>query len=213
MALCNLAGMNESTRNRILKEGGLAKIEHYLYEDHTMLIRAATQCICNLLQSEDVIKSYEGNNDKCKYLYILCQEEDSDTVMAAAGALCILTSVSKICCRKLMDVQPWLESLKCLLANPIPEIQYRGTYMLLNIINGDQDIATRIFETEVMEILMALTKLDSPEQNRIKEYAQKCLDAAEKMGVIRKPDESRVLETFAEDENEVSGDEEPMENS
>lgn len=213
MALCNLAGMNESTRNRILKEGGLAKIEHYLYEDHTMLIRAATQCICNLLQSEDVIKSYEGNNDKCKYLYILCQEEDSDTVMAAAGALCILTSVSKICCRKLMDVQPWLETLKCLLANPISEIQYRGTYMLLNIINGDQDIATRIFETEVMEILMALTKLDSPEQNRIKEYAQKCLDAAEKMGVIRKPDESRVLDTFAEDENEVSGDEEPMENS
>ncbi|XP_072934544.1 protein unc-45 homolog B [Epargyreus clarus] len=192
MALCNLAGMNETTRNRILKEGGLSKIEHYLYEDHMMLSRAAIQCICNLLQSEDVIKTYEGNNDKTKYVYLLCQEEDVDTVMAAAGALCILTSASKVCCRKLLDLESWLESLRCLLANPVKEIQYRGVYMLYNIISGDQDIAAKIFETDVMEILMALTRLPNPEEARTKEYAQKCLDAAEKLGVIRKPDEGII---------------------
>ncbi|XP_053617527.1 protein unc-45 homolog B [Plodia interpunctella] len=202
MALCNLAGMNETTRQRILKEGGLSKIEHYLYEDHTMLIRAATQCICNLVQSDDVIKTYESNNDKTKYLYLLCQEEDVDTVKAAAGALCILTSVSKACCRKLLDVQPWLETLRCLLANPDKEIQYRGSYMLYNIISGDKDIAFKIFETDVMEILMALTKLEEAEQARTKELAQKCLDAAEKMGVIRKPDETAMIDPFAEVPNE-----------
>lgn len=188
MALCNLAGMNETTRNRILKEGGLSKIEHYLYEDHLMLMRAATQCICNLVQSEEVVKSYEGKNDKTKFLYLLCQEEDVDTVLAAAGALCILTSVSKVCCRKLLDVEPWLETLRCLLANPNTEVQYRGTFMLHNIIKGDKDIAAKIFETDVMEILMALTKLEEPNQEKIKEYAQKCLDLAEELGVIRKPD-------------------------
>ncbi|KAM3963852.1 unc-45 myosin chaperone [Aphomia sociella] len=198
MALCNLAGMNETTRNRILKEGGLAKIEHYLFEDHTMLLRAATQCVCNLLQSDDVIKTYEGKNDKTKFLYLLCQEEDIDTVKAAAGALCILTSVSKICCRKLLDVQPWLETLRCLLANPDKEIQYRGAYIVNNIIKGDKDIAFKIFETDVMEILMALTKLDEPEQIRTKELAQECLNAAEKMGVIRKPDEAPMIDPFAE---------------
>ncbi|CAK1590397.1 unnamed protein product [Parnassius mnemosyne] len=190
MALCNLAGMNETTRNRILKEGGLAKIEHYMFEDHMMLQRAATQCICNLVQSEEVVKTYEANNDKCKFLYLLCQEEDTDTVMAAAGALCILTSVSKLCCRKLLDCQVWLETLRFLLANPNKEIQYRGSYMLYNIISGDKDIAARIFETDVMEILMALSKLEDPEQKKTKELAQKCLEAAESMGVIRKPDQS-----------------------
>lgn len=199
MALCNLAGMNDTTRNRILKEGGLSKIEHYLYEDHLMLNRAAVQCICNLVQSEDVIKSYEGSNDKTKYLYILCQEEDEDTVMAASGALCVLTSVSKVCCRRLLDVTNWIETLRCLLANPNIEIQYRGTYMLYNIVNGDNDIAAKIFETDVMEILMAITKLETPEHARAKEYAQKCLKAAEDMGVIRKPDESRVLDPFVEE--------------
>lgn len=200
MALCNLAGMNENTRNRILKEGGLAKVEHYLYEDHEMLLRAATQCVCNLLQSEEVIKTYEGNNDKTKFLYLLCQEEDVDTVKAAAGALCILTSVSKICCRKLLDCQPWLETLKCLLANPDKEIQFRGSYMLYNIVKDDKDIAAKIFETEVMEILMALTKLEDPEFNRTKEYAQKCLNAAEEMDVIRKPGDGPAIDPFDEAE-------------
>lgn len=199
MALCNLAGMNETTRNRILKEGGLSKIELYLYEDHMMLQRAAAQCICNLVQSEEVIKTYEGNNDKTKYLYLLCQEEDVDTVMAAAGALCILTSVSKTCCRKLLDLQSWVESLRCLLANPNHEIQYRGVYMLYNIINGDKDIAAKIFETDVMEILMALTKLTEAEQNRTKEYAEKCLVAAEELGVIRKPNEGAVNDSLQEE--------------
>ncbi|XP_028172945.1 protein unc-45 homolog B [Ostrinia furnacalis] len=196
MALCNLAGMNETTRNRILKEGGLSKIEHYLYEDHMMLQRAATQCVCNLVQSEEVIKTYESNNDKTKYLYLLCQEEDVDTAKAAAGALCILTSVSKVCCRRLLDVQPWLETLRCLLANPDKEIQFRGTYMLYNIIKDDKDISAKIFETDVMEILMALTKLDGPEYDKTKENAQKCLDAAEEMGVIRKPDPSKIEEAL-----------------
>lgn len=205
MALCNLAGMNDTTRNRILKEGGLPKIEHYMYEDHLMLIRAATQCICNLVQSDDVIKIFESNNDKTKYLYILCQDEDVDTALAASGALCMLTSVSKVCCRKLLDVTPWLETLKCLLANPNHELQYRGTYMLLNIINGDKDIAAKIFETEVLEILMALTKLEDPEQSRIKIYAQKCLSVTEELGVIRKPDGNAVdplSEAIAEQSDE-----------
>lgn len=188
MALCNLAGMNETTRNRILKEGGLSKIELYLYEEHVMLQRAAAQCICNLVQSEDVVKTYEGNNDKTKYLYLLCQEDDVDTVMAASGALCVLTSFSKICCRKLLDLQSWVESLRCLLANPISEIQYRGVYMLYNIIKDDKDTAAKVFETDVMEILMAITKLTGEEHKRSKEYAAKCLAAAEELGVIRKPD-------------------------
>ncbi|XP_022112505.2 protein unc-45 homolog B [Pieris rapae] len=189
MALCNLAGMNETTRNRILKEGGLSKIENYMYEDHVMLQRAATQCICNLVQSEEVIKTFEGNNDKTKFLTLLCQEEDIDTVMAASGALCVLTSANKTCCRKILDLDSWLESLRCLLANPNKEIQYRGTYLLYNIVKEDIDMAARVFETDVMEILMAITKLDDQECKRAKECAQKCLNAAEELGVIRKPDD------------------------
>lgn len=43
MALCNLASVNETVRQRILKEGGLTKVEAMLFEDHIMITRAATQ--------------------------------------------------------------------------------------------------------------------------------------------------------------------------
>jgi len=56
MALTNLASVGENVRKRILKEDGFANIEHYMYEEHQMLRRAATECICNLVTQEEVRK-------------------------------------------------------------------------------------------------------------------------------------------------------------
>ena len=54
LALCNIAGESEAHRRRILDEQGLSKIEHYMYEDHQMLRRAAVQCMTNLALSDKV---------------------------------------------------------------------------------------------------------------------------------------------------------------
>lgn len=73
MALTNLASIGETVRfvlfcfdlffhrknlsifrKRILKEGGFMSIEHYMYDDHPMLRRAATECICNMVNQEEV---------------------------------------------------------------------------------------------------------------------------------------------------------------
>lgn len=48
MALCNIAQMGDSQRSRILNDGGLSKIDNYLYEDHELLKRAAVQ-VCKFL--------------------------------------------------------------------------------------------------------------------------------------------------------------------
>lgn len=56
MALTNLAHLGENVRKRILKEGGFANIEYYMYEEHQMLRRAATECICNLVVQDEVRK-------------------------------------------------------------------------------------------------------------------------------------------------------------
>ena len=41
-------------RKRIVSEKGVPNIEHYLYEDHEMLQRAATECMCNMVMNEAV---------------------------------------------------------------------------------------------------------------------------------------------------------------
>ena len=41
-------------RKRIVSERGIPSIEHYLYEDHEMLQRAACECMCNMVMNEEV---------------------------------------------------------------------------------------------------------------------------------------------------------------
>ncbi|XP_023025156.2 unc-45 myosin chaperone [Leptinotarsa decemlineata] len=190
MALCNIAQMNEAARQRILREGGFSKIEHYMFEDHEYLCRAATQCMCNLTQSEDVIKMFEGENDRVKYSVSLCLDEDKDTAMAAAGMLAIITGASEKCCAKVFDSVNWLDALHCLLANPLQSMQYRGVCVVYNIISAKKELSEKLMETDIMEILMALSRLPPYDgRENIVKIAGKALQEAEKWGVIKKPEE------------------------
>ncbi|XP_076642335.1 unc-45 myosin chaperone [Halictus rubicundus] len=191
MALCNLAGINDSIRKRILKEGGFQKIENYMFEDHDMLKRASTQVVNNLMMCEDTIKYYEQENDRVKYLVILCEDEDVDTSLAAAGALAMLTSVSKKSCIKIFDSKDWLESLRFLLANPNLDLQHRGVVIVSNMIKSTKDVAAKLIETDVMEILMALTKNDTAENKQIKGIASSALEAAAEWKLIRSTNEEQ----------------------
>lgn len=187
MGLCNIAQMNESARLRILNEEGFAKIEHYIYEDHLMLCRAATQCVTNMCFSPDVVKIYEGPNDKVKMLLALCADEDADTCLAASGALAILTASSTSCCEKIYELKSWLEALHNLLVNPNRDIQYRGVSIVRNMMGSSKEVAEKLIDTDILEILMALLKIEDEKKLDIKRVSEEALKAAEKWGIIRTP--------------------------
>ncbi|KRT81742.1 Anaphase-promoting complex subunit 3 protein [Oryctes borbonicus] len=187
MGLCNIAQMNESARLRILKEEGFAKIEHYIYEDHLMLCRAATQCVTNMCFSPEIVKIYECPNDKIKMLLALCTDEDLETCLAASGALAILTSTSEICCAKIYEMKSWLEAIHNLLVNANRDIQCRGVNIVRNIISSTKENAEKLMETDVLEILMALLKIEEDNKQDIKMVAAEALKSAEKYGIIRPP--------------------------
>ncbi|XP_057317799.1 protein unc-45 homolog B [Microplitis mediator] len=190
MALCNIAGVNDAIRKHMLKEGAFPKIEFYMYEDHLMLQRAATQVVNNLMMCEDTIKLFEGENDRVKYLVILSSDEDQDTSLAASGALAMLTSVSHKACEKIFDSDNWLESIHFLLANPNPDVQHRGVVIVANMINSTKETATKLIETDVMEILMALIKSEDVKNKKIKDAAASALEAAAKWKLIEKKPEA-----------------------
>lgn len=205
MALCNLAQMNESVRQRIIKEGGLQKVEPYLMEDHLLLCRAAAQVICNLALSDDVVKMHEGENDRIKFLALLCQEEDEDTAKAASGALAILTSNSKKCCEKMLTPAAWLDVLHTLIANPSIDVQYRGTVIILNMIQSSEAIAEKLLSTDVMQLLNGLSQLPDDSRAKARETAAKCLQAAEKYRLVEKANNDNLPEIpdpFKQDVNE-----------
>lgn len=192
MALCNIAQISEAARQRIVKEGGFFKIEHYMYEDHEYISRAATQCMCNLVQSEDVVKCFfEGDNDRVKYVVSCCLDEDQDTVMAASGMLAVLTGYSEACCKKIFDSKNWVEAIQCLLASKLVSIQYRGVCIVANIITAGKEVADKLMESNLLEILMALRLLPDEDNSRkkINEVIDDALKTCESYGIIKKPEE------------------------
>ncbi|ETN60615.1 translocase of outer membrane 34 [Anopheles darlingi] len=185
MALCNLAAMNESTRQRILKEQGLSKIESLMLEDHLMLSRAATQVMCNLVQSPEVVERHEGDNDKVKILALYCEEEDEETAKAASGALAYLTAVSERCCEKIFAVSSWLDVFHTLVANPSPEVQHRGMVIIKNVIKTSQKLATKLLDTDILQMMYGVTQLNDERRAKAIECAHECLKLAEKSRLIR----------------------------
>ncbi|XP_018318631.1 protein unc-45 homolog B [Agrilus planipennis] len=207
MALCNIAQVSEPARQRIIKEEGISKIDHYIYEDHEMLKRAATQVTTNLCMSPDVQKMFEGENDKLKYLILLCQEEDLETVLAASGAIAILTGNSEKCCKKMFECGGWLDSLRALLANTNNNVRYRGVSIIRNMMESSQEVAEKIIATDIMEILMALLKLEEDGIKNVKPAIEKALKAAEKWGIIKKNDGTVNEDPFAHAEIRTESDE------
>ena len=111
MALTNLAQIDHSIQSLILKDDGFSKIEHYIYEDHEMLVRASVECLVNLIRHTDVVKRFEAENDRIKCFVYLCQSNDLQTALAAAGGLAMITNVSKKCCEKVFESEVWTQTL------------------------------------------------------------------------------------------------------
>lgn len=193
LALCNLAGVNDEIRKRIIKEGGFTAIEHYMFEDHEMLCRAATQAMNNLVMCEEGASMFEGDNDRVKYLVILAMNDDLELAKAASGALAMVTAIKEKVCDKIFDAKDWLECIKFLLANPDEELQHRGTVIVLNMMRSTDKAAEKIIDTDILEILMALIKSDEIKNNQIKENCKKALEAAADKKLIKKNEDAPAL--------------------
>lgn len=185
LALTNLSSISDSVRKRILAEKGFSKIEHYMFEEHEMLKRAATECMCNLVMCDEVVKLFEGENDRVKLLTLYCgDEEDPKLVIAAAGALAVL-SHSEIICKKVLEVKPHLEILQSMIVNENPEIQHRGCYIMVNLIELGKESAEKLLEGQMLEILMAVSILNDPARERAKKLCDQALKKAEEFGIIK----------------------------
>ena len=186
MALTNLAQVSDEVRKRIVKEKGVQAIENLMFEEHEMIRRAATECMCNMVICEDVFDQYLQDcttPERVKLLVLFAGEEDPLLQRAATGALAILSSHEKIC-KKITEVKSWKEIFKQLLVCENQELQHRATYVVANMIENDGDIAKDLMEGDFFEILMALSLYEGPEKQAIKEHANRALAKAKKLGLI-----------------------------
>ncbi|XP_039113433.1 protein unc-45 homolog A [Hyaena hyaena] len=184
MALTNLAGISERLRQKILKEKAVPMIEGYMFEEHEMIRRAATECMCNLAMSKEVQDLFEATgNDRLKLLVLYSGEDDELLRRAAAGGLAMLTSMRPSLCSRIPQVTThWLEILQALLLSPSQELQHRGAVVALNMVEASKDIASTLMESEVLEILSVLAK---GKEGPVTRAAAACLAKAVEYGLIK----------------------------
>ncbi|KIJ06894.1 hypothetical protein PAXINDRAFT_19904 [Paxillus involutus ATCC 200175] len=119
MALTNLASHGTTCAARIADVPRvLDKVELLMLEDHTLIRRASTELICNLIAgSENVFERYGGGlepsgkktrgklcKSKIQVLLAMSDVEDVPTRLAASGALATLTS-SPTACDGILELQ------------------------------------------------------------------------------------------------------------
>ncbi|NIG59804.1 protein unc-45-like [Pontoporia blainvillei] len=184
MALTNLAGISERLRQKILKERAVPMIEGYMFEEHEMIRRAATECMCNLAMSTEVQDLFEATgSDRLKLLVLYSGEDDELLRRAAAGGLAMLTSTRPSLCSRIPQVTThWLEILQALLLSPNQELQHRGAVVVLNMVEASSEIASTLMESEMLEILSVLAK---GKESPVMRAAAACLGKAVEYGLIR----------------------------
>lgn len=174
LALTNLAGVNDSVRKRIVKEQGISNIEHYMFDEHEDLRRAATECLCNMAQNEDVLFVYEKpDNDRIKLLVLYCGEEDDMKLnLAASGALAQLSENSEKICKRILQVKSFVPIFKQAACSSDVEFQFRIFYIIDNIVAKSKENLTEIVNSELMDVIVALSRLDvEKERTKVKNLA------------------------------------------
>lgn len=181
LALTNLAGVNDSVRKRIVKEQGISNIEHYMFDEHQDLRRAATECLCNMAQNEDVLFVYEKpDNDRIKLLVLYCGEEDDIKLnLAASGALAQLSENSEKICERILEVNSFIPIFKQAACVSDVEFQFRIFYILDNIVSKNKNFLTQIVNSELMDVIVALSRLDvEKEREKVKKLASEIVKSA-----------------------------------
>ena len=184
MALTNLASMGDDVRRRILKEGGVSYMESLMFEEHEPIRRAATEALCNMIQLEEVAVRFHRSDDieRVKLWTLFSGEEDEKLAIAASGGLCLLSRDPKIC-EQIMAVKSAMEILKELVTSASEDLQFRGLYIVANLVESSREAAVKVMEGDLMDICTAYSQGEFPE--RLKESARRALRKAIEYGVIQ----------------------------
>ena len=184
MALTNLAGMAEDVRKRIYREGAVPLMESLMFEEHELIRRAATEALCNMLSVDEVQQRFHADDiERVKLWTLFSGEEDEKLALAASGGLAQITHDPKLC-EKVMEVKSSFEILKELLGHSNPDIQYRGVYVLTNLVMASSSIAQKIVESDFLEAFMALAQIAATPE-RVKLCVNKALSKCVEYGLIK----------------------------
>lgn len=139
MALTNLASTDDDTRATIIRVA-FTEIEEQLLSSNNLVSKAATELICNLVQSVECVALYAADTpeaaNRLHILLALTDAEDEATRSAAGGALASLTAYEEIV-RGIIKRERGVDLILGLCSEDNEDLRHRGAFIVYNMISHD----------------------------------------------------------------------------
>ncbi|KAI2616267.1 ARM repeat-containing protein [Hypoxylon sp. NC1633] len=142
MALTNLASTDDDTRTTIIRTAW-PEIEEQLLSSNHMVSKAATELVCNLVQSVECVALYAGDSpqaaNRLHILLALADAEDEGTRSAAGGALASLTGYEDIV-TGIIKRKRGAEVILGLCGEENEDLRLRGAFVVYNIVACEGEV-------------------------------------------------------------------------
>lgn len=168
LALTNLASLDRNTQDHIIRASFDQVVDDLLLSPNTLLRRAATELLCNLMASPECIGRFADAQDpRCKHrLHLLLAMTDVDDVAtrsAAGGALAMLLSVD-VAVHELLKQQPKnVEWLLGLCQDEDDGVRHRGVVCLRSVVEVPQGLNALREKGAVGILRLVLKETRSPD--------------------------------------------------
>ncbi|KAH7114332.1 CRO1 protein [Dendryphion nanum] len=165
LALTNLASLDTDTQNAIIQKGFDTINDDLLLSPNTLVRRAATELICNLMASPYGIEKFADGSKRAsqrlRILLAITDVEDVATRSAAGGALAMLVSYDEgVEC--VLAQERGVEYLLGLCRDEEEDVRFRGVVCVRGVIGAGAGIGERgikvVREREGVEVVKGLLK-------------------------------------------------------
>lgn len=182
LALTNLASVPSGGPSETIINKSWKTIEDLLLSNNSMIQRASTQLVCNLVNCAKGIELFAAETPaaarRLHILLAMADVEDKDTRKAAGGALASVTQFEGAV-KSILNKERGVEILLGLCEDEDEEIVHRGVVCIQNVVCVDEDIGRRaqakVKELGGAETLMAVGQdANNPD---IRELSKQILEA------------------------------------
>merc|ERR1711862_211067 len=155
MGICNIASLDDETKDRIISEKGISTLSYAMFSDHNEIRRAATEAMSNLVPHPEMMVHLE-DPDKLKLWLAFASDFDENYLCAraAAGCLANVTQVPKIA-NELGKLKHFKEDMRSLLECGHLELMHRLLVILLNMLTHGGKCRTAVEETGAISFCKA----------------------------------------------------------
>lgn len=161
LALTNLASLDRETQDHIIRQAFDIVTDDLLLSSHTMIRRASTELICNLMASPECIAHFADPaspraKQRLHILLAMTDVDDTPTRSAAGGALAMLLSIEEAVA-SLLKQEKGVDFLLGLCTDEDDDIKYRGVVCIRSVADIPEGIQ-KLQDKGAVDILKSLLK-------------------------------------------------------